>query len=235
MAEADLYPHIAITGTIGYSAQQFKDLFRSAALVGAVGPSFQWNILNYGRILNNVRLQDARLQELLTVYQNTVLTAAQDVENGLVTFLRAQQRAQFQAASVADAEEAVKIALKNQWPAGLIDFTRVTQLEQNLVQVQDTLAQARGEIALGLIQVYRALGGGWQIRLTGCEPTALPLPAEPGKAPEILPPPTPQEAPAPPNQAKTEVPSVRKSEIRNSKTEANSKHEIPNSKPSIED
>src|SRR5438067_1274858 len=88
---------------------------------GAVGPSFQWNILNYGRILNNVRLQDARLQELLTVYQNTVLTAAQDVENGLVTFLRAQQRAQFQAASVADAEEAVKIALKNQWPAGLID------------------------------------------------------------------------------------------------------------------
>src|SRR5207245_10633009 len=155
VAEADFYPHISITGTIGYSAQQFKDLFRSAALVGAVGPSFQWNILNYGRILNNVRLQDARLQELLTVYQNTVLTAAQDVENGLVSFLRAQQRAQFQAASVADAEEAVKIALKNQWPAGLIDFTRVTQLEQNLVQVQDTLAQARGEIGLGLIQVYR--------------------------------------------------------------------------------
>ena len=200
VAEADLYPHIAITGTIGYSAQQFKDLFRSAALVGAVGPSFQWNILNYGRILNNVRLQDARLQELLTVYQNTVLTAAQDVENGLVTFLRAQQRAQFQAASVADAEEAVKIALKNQWPAGLIDFTRVTQLEQNLVQVQDTLAQARGEIGLGLIQVYRALGGGWQIRLTGCEPTALPLPSEPDKAPEILPSPTPQSTPVPPRE-----------------------------------
>ena len=197
VAEADFYPHIAITGTIGYSAQHLKDLFRSASLAGAVGPSFQWNILNYGRILNNVRLQDARLQELLIVYQNTVLTAAQDVENGLVIFLRAQQRAQFQAASVADAEEAVKIALKNQWPAGLIDFTRVTQLEQNLVQVQDTLAQARGEIGLGLIQVYRALGGGWQIRLTGCEPSALPLPAEPGKAREILPSPTPQEAAGP--------------------------------------
>ena len=165
---------------------------------------------------------------MLIVYQNTVLTAAQDVENGLVIFLRAQQRAQFQAASVADAEEAVKIALKNQWPAGLIDFTRVTQLEQNLVQVQDTLAQARGEIGLGLIQVYRALGGGWQIRLTGCEPSALPLPAEPGKAREILPSPTPQEAPAPPNQAETEVPSVR--EIRNPKLENRSKYKARNPK-----
>src|SRR5713101_6797469 len=175
VAEADLYPHIAITGTIGYSAQQLKDFFRSAALVGSVGPSFQWNILNYGRILNNVRLQDARFQELVAVYQNSVLTAAQDVENGLVTFLRAQERTKFQAASVDDAEDAVKIAL-GQYQAGTIDFTRVTQLEQNLVLLQDTLAQARGEIALGLIQVYRALGGGWQIRLTGCEPTPLPLP-----------------------------------------------------------
>src|SRR6266436_2264649 len=100
---ADFYPHISITGTIGYSAQQIKELFRSAALVGVIGPSFQWNILNYGRILNNVRLQDARFQELVAAYQSAVLTAGQDVENGLVTFLRAQERTKFQAASVADA------------------------------------------------------------------------------------------------------------------------------------
>jgi hypothetical protein len=132
----------------------------------------------------------------VATYQNAVLTAAQEVENGLVTFLRAQQRAQFQAASVDDAEDAVKIAL-DQYQAGTVDFTRVTQLEQNLVLLQDTLAQARGEIALGLVQVYRALGGGWQIRLTGCEPTPLPLPGEPGKAREIVPSPTPQSTPVP--------------------------------------
>ncbi len=209
VAEADFYPHISITGTIGYSAQQIKDLFRSASLVGVIGPSFQWNLLNYGRILNNVRLQDARFQELVAVYQNTVLTAAQEVENGLVTFLRAQQRTQFQAASVDDAKEAVTIAL-GQYQAGTIDFTRVTQLEQNLVLLQDTLAQARGEIALGLIQVYRALGGGWEIRLTGCEPAVLPLSSEPGKAREILPSPTPQATPG-----TAETPSEKKSEIRN--------------------
>jgi outer membrane protein TolC len=186
VAEAEFYPHISITGTIGYSAQQLNRLFRSTSLEGNVGPSFQWNILNYGRILNNVRFQGARFQELVTAYQNTVLSAGQEVENGLVTFLQAHERTRYQAASVADAEEAVQIALA-QYKAGTIDFTRVTQLEQNLVLLQDTLAQARGEIALGLIQVYRALGGGWQIRLTGCEATALPGQGEPPPAYETLP------------------------------------------------
>jgi len=168
-----------------------------------------------------------RFQELVAVYQNTVLTAAQEVENGLVTFLRAQQRTQFQAASVDDAKEAVTIAL-GQYQAGTIDFTRVTQLEQNLVLLQDTLAQARGEIALGLIQVYRALGGGWEIRLTGCEPTVLPLPSEPGKAREILPPPTPQLTSVQAKPAVTETPSESKFEIQESKFEIRNKSKSRN-------
>jgi len=173
VAEANFYPHISITGTLGYSAEAFKNLFTPTAFNATAGPSVTWNILNYGRILNNVRLQEATFEELVAAYQNAVLTAAQDVENGLVTFLKAQQRTKFQAASVAEAEKAVKIGLV-QYKGGIIDFTRVTQLETTLVQLQDTLALAQGEIGLGLIQVYRALGGGWQIRLTGCETTALP-------------------------------------------------------------
>ncbi len=178
IAQAEFYPHISINGTIGVSAENFKDLFQERALAGNVGPGFTWNFLNYGRISNNVRLQDARFQELVATYQNTVLSAAQDAENGLVTFLRAQQRAKSQAASAADAKKAVDIAL-GQYAAGAIDLTRVTLLQQNLVGLEDTLAQAQGEIATGLIQVYRALGGGWEIRLgvTGSDPGVLP-PAE---------------------------------------------------------
>jgi NodT family efflux transporter outer membrane factor (OMF) lipoprotein len=172
IAESDLYPHISIIGTIGYSAEHLNDLFQPSALEGFVGPSFQWKILNYGRIVNNVRFQDARLREFVAAYQAQVLTAGQEVEDGLVTFLRAQQRTEFQAASVSDAEEAIKYAV-DQYRAGTIDFTRVAQLQENLVLFQDTLAQARGEIALGLIEVYRALGGGWQIRCTGCEPGTI--------------------------------------------------------------
>jgi len=74
---------------------------------------------------------------------------------------------------VADAKRAVDIVLA-QYAPGTTDLTRVTLLQQNLVPLEDTLAQSEGEIATGLIQVYRALGGGWEIRLTGCDPGPLP-------------------------------------------------------------
>ena len=169
IAEAQFYPFISINGTIGYSAQNLSGLFQEKAFTGRVGPAFTWNILNYGRLLNNKRLQEARFQELVITYRNTVLSADQDVENGLVTFLRAQQRTKSQAASVADLKKAVDIVLA-QYEAGTTDLTRVTLLQQNLVPLEDTLAQAQGEIATGLIQVYRALGGGWEIRLAGGNP-----------------------------------------------------------------
>jgi NodT family efflux transporter outer membrane factor (OMF) lipoprotein len=168
VAEAEFYPHLYINGTWQYSAEFFKNLWTQQGLNGTIGPTFTWNILNYGRILNNVHFQQASFQEQVVTYQNSVLSAAQEVENGLVTFLQAQQRTKFQADSVKDAEEAVQISVA-QYQAGTVDFTRVTQLELNLVTQQDTLAQAQGEIVTGLIQVYKALGGGWQIRETGCD------------------------------------------------------------------
>jgi NodT family efflux transporter outer membrane factor (OMF) lipoprotein len=184
VAEADFYPAISIVGTIGYSAEQFPNLFRSAAFDGTIGPAFQWKILNYGRIKNNVREQNAKFQELVANYQQTVLNANGEVENGLVTFLRAQVRTKFQSESVDRAQKAVSLGLV-QYKAGTVDFTRITQLEQNLVLQQNTLAQARGEIAQGLIQVYKALGGGWEIRNTGLGPV------EDGTTPNNLPPPAP--------------------------------------------
>jgi NodT family efflux transporter outer membrane factor (OMF) lipoprotein len=202
IAESEFYPHVSIDGTLGWSAQNLGHLFESSALNGSAGPSFTWNLLNYGRILNDVRFQNALFQELLAAYQNSVLTANQDVENGLVTFLRGQERTGHQQASVDAAVRAVNIAIK-QYEAGTTDFTTVTQVEQIQVQQQDLLAQAQGEIATGLIQIYRALGGGWQIRLTDCN-LQLPPPGAAnvqGANPETVPspkPPSPQELPTPP-------------------------------------
>ena len=153
--------------------------------------------MNYCRIANNVKLQDARFLELVATYQNTVLNANQEVEDGLVVFLRSQERTQFQQKSVDDAVAAVNVALL-QYKAGTTDFTTVTQVEQVQVLQQDTLAQAQGEIVTGLVQVYRALGGGWQIRLQNCQ-DCLPPPTGTLQAPqpteELFPPPTvpPQE------------------------------------------
>jgi NodT family efflux transporter outer membrane factor (OMF) lipoprotein len=184
VAEADFYPAISLVGTLDYTAEKFKNVFNPKAFNGTFGPSFQWDILNYGRIWNNVRLQDARFQELVTAYQNSVLNAQQDVENGLVTFLKAQQREKLQQESVNFAEKAVT-AIMGRYQQGLVEIIQVTQLQLIQLQAEDTLAQAQGEIPTGLIQVYRALGGGWQIRL-GDGATAEP-PAQPSA--ESLPPP----------------------------------------------
>jgi NodT family efflux transporter outer membrane factor (OMF) lipoprotein len=189
VAEADFYPAISIVGNLGWSAEQFSQVFTPGSFNGTIGPGFNWKILNYGRILNNVRLQDAKFKELVVAYQQSVLNADQETENGLVTFLKAQLRTRFQSTSVDEAQKAVALGLV-QYKAGTVDFTRITQLEQNLVLEQNTLAEARGEIGQGLIQTYRALGGGWEIR---CPGTGLddPVAIENGTPPVPPPPPVP--------------------------------------------
>jgi NodT family efflux transporter outer membrane factor (OMF) lipoprotein len=197
IAEADFYPAISIVGTIGYSAEEFPNLFRQAAFNGTIGPAFDWKILNYGRILNNVRVQRAKFEALVTDYQQTVLNADREAENGLATFLRSQTRTRFQSESVDRAEKAVKLGLV-QYQAGTVDFTRITQLEQNLVLQQNTLAQARGEIAQGLIQIYRALGGGWENRQMGLDASQTgPQVYVAPNAAQVPPAPPAQGAPAP--------------------------------------
>ena len=166
VAVADFYPHISIGGTIDYQSARFKYLFASKALNGSVGPSVQWDVLLYGRILNNVRLQDARFLELVEAYKQSVLNANQETENGLVTFLKAQERYQWQKKSV-DAGKSALDTVQTMYP-DKVDFTRVAQLLQTQVVLEDTLAQVQGEISIGLISVYKGLGGGWEIRNTGC-------------------------------------------------------------------
>jgi outer membrane protein TolC len=166
IAESDWYPRFSISGSIGVAAEHFGDLFRSPdSMMGVIGPSFRWDILNYCRILNNVRVQDARFQELAFTYQNTVLQAGAEAENSIVAFLDSQDRARRLAASVAAAARTVEISF-DQYRLGAIDFTPVVLFESTLAEQQDQLAVSQGSIALNLIATYRALGGGWQMRLT---------------------------------------------------------------------
>jgi hypothetical protein len=131
--------------------------------------------LNYGRLVNNVRVQDARFQELAYAYQDQVLVAGQQVEDAIVAFLRSQEQAQHLGASVTAATRTVEIT-NEQYNQGAIDFTSVFVFQENLTDQQDELAFVQGNIALNLIAVYRALGGGWQIRLDGSAPPV----SEPG-------------------------------------------------------
>ena len=168
VAAADLYPAISITGAFGGLASNVGgnnlwQAFHPAGRAFSVGPSFQWNLLNYGQITNNVRLQDATLQEYLVDYQNTVLKAQQEVENGISTFLLSRSQAEYLHRSVVAANGALHIATL-EYQQGTRDFTTVLTAEQNLYQAENNLAMATGNISTGLVSVFRALGGGWQIR-----------------------------------------------------------------------
>jgi len=168
VAKADLYPAFSLTGTFGFLSSdvgsfELSDMFQWKSRVAQAGPSFQWNFFNYGRITNNVRVQDARLEQLLTAYQNAVLKAQQEVEDNLVAFLKAQERADFLARSTAAAKGSLDLAVL-QYREGTKDFTTVLVAQQTLLNEQDNLATTLGNMASSLVGVYRALGGGWEIR-----------------------------------------------------------------------
>ena len=163
IAAADLYPRIAVTGKISVQAEEFRDLFTSQAQGGSIGPSFEWDVLNYGRIRNNVRAQEARLEQLVVSYQDTVLTANREVEDGLVAFLQNQRRVQSLAATVRETQRALELELIR-FKEGESDFTGVFVLQGDLVGKQDQWALAQGEVATSLVAVYKALGGGWDVR-----------------------------------------------------------------------
>jgi NodT family efflux transporter outer membrane factor (OMF) lipoprotein len=167
IAKADLFPTLSLLGNVGtvatdIASSSLGNVFTGSSLSYSTGPAVQWNILNYGQITNNVRVQDAKFQELLVDYQNTVLKAQQEVENGIATFIHSYDQVEFLQKSVDAAGGALNIA-KIQYRQGIADFTTVLTAEQNLYQAQNSLALATGSIALGLITTYRALGGGWQI------------------------------------------------------------------------
>jgi len=163
VSTADLYPQFVLAGSIGLSGESFSDQFESGSGAGFLSPLVNWNIFNYGRIKNNVRVQDARFQQLVTVYENVVLNAAREVEDGLVGFLRGQEEIANLENAVVASQRSVELSL-DQYEAGLTDFQRVLNSQAALLGQQDSLADARGRVVNSLVSTYRALGGGWQLR-----------------------------------------------------------------------
>lgn len=182
IAQSDLYPRLSLNGFLGYAANNFRDLFRTDSFTSFIIPSLQWNVLNYGRIANNIIAQDARLERKALEYQQTVLRGGREVEDGLIGFLQSQQAAASLQQSVAEAQRAVELVLL-QYEGGVTDFNRVYNTQSTLVVQQDQLAQAQGDIALRLVDVYRALGGGWKYFVGGEMPQARPQHAAPPAPP----------------------------------------------------
>ncbi len=176
VSRADLFPAFELFGSFGVltsssrntqsggqSGSGFSDMFESDSFEFFGGPAFRWNLFNYGRITNRVRIEDAILQQLIVNYEDTVIRAHQEVEDSLVGFLRKQEEAAFLLGSVQASQRSVDLSLL-QYKEGLVDYQRVLDTQRFLTDQQDVWTTTRGDVILNLIGMYKAMGGGWQIR-----------------------------------------------------------------------
>ncbi len=172
-AKADYFPSFTLFGSLGFEAadsvdsrsnnSKFSDLFKGDSLFYSAGPGITWDFLNYGRIANQVRVEDARFQELAVNYENTVIRAAQEVEDAMVGFLQTQDAVAFLADAVKASKRSVDLSMI-QYREGLVDYQRVLDTQRFLTDQQDQLVATAGSVHLNLVGMYRALGGGWEIR-----------------------------------------------------------------------
>jgi NodT family efflux transporter outer membrane factor (OMF) lipoprotein len=174
VAQADLYPTFVLAGSVGLAAADSTDttrtgssgvgeLFDAGALQLSGGPQFSWNLFNYGRIKNNVRVQDARLQPLLVNYQDTVLRAAQEVEDAIAAYVNGKQETEILGRTVISARRSSELSVIR-YQEGFSDYQRVLDSQQSLFTQQQRYIDAQGQTVRSLIALYKALGGGWQLR-----------------------------------------------------------------------
>jgi NodT family efflux transporter outer membrane factor (OMF) lipoprotein len=168
IARTELFPSFTLFGSVGWSANdngdnELGDIFNSNSFFYSFGPAFKWNLFNYGRLKNQVRIQDARLQQLVTAYQNTVLDAAREVEDSMTGYIYAKREAEYVRQGVTSSKQSMEMAML-QYEEGFVDYQRVLDSTRSLTQKQDQYAQLRGKIVTNVIALYKALGGGWQIR-----------------------------------------------------------------------
>lgn len=160
VATADLYPKLRLFGSIGLESIDEGEILSGNSLAWSVGPSASWNIFNAGAVRRNIAVQSVRVDQALVQYESTVLLALEEVENILTAYAKEQNRHEYLAAAITAARRADELA-REQYQAGLVDFSNVLDTQQALLTLTDTLAQNEGAMVSNLVRLYKAFGGGW--------------------------------------------------------------------------
>jgi multidrug efflux system outer membrane protein len=161
VSTAELFPKFSLTGVYGFQSDRLDRLVRDGSNFWRIGPGVQWPILNLKRILNNINATQAVREETLARYEKSVLLSLEEVENALVLLSQEKQRTAALGQAVKANTLAVDLALQR-YKSGLQSYLSVLDAESALFTAQDQLAQSRQNRAVGLVALYKALGGGWE-------------------------------------------------------------------------
>jgi NodT family efflux transporter outer membrane factor (OMF) lipoprotein len=168
VAKAQLFPSLSLLGSFGFASintgnNNIGDLFQWNSRAISLGPSLSIPLFNYGQLTNQVRAQDAAFQQSILNYQNVVLSAQQEVQDNLAGYTHGKQAVDALTKANTSATESTRLAMIR-YQAGESDYTPVLNAEQAQLRVQNSLVLAQGGLPQSVIGLYRALGGGWQIR-----------------------------------------------------------------------
>jgi NodT family efflux transporter outer membrane factor (OMF) lipoprotein len=162
VATAQLYPNLSLSGSIGVTADSASDLLSGALQSNRYGLSLSMPIFRAGALRQNIKAQNALVDQALASYEGTVLAAYEEVENALTDWVNEQRRHRSLMDAATSARLASELALL-QYNSGLVDFQSVLTADRQLISTEDALAVSDGELTSNLVRLYKALGGGWSV------------------------------------------------------------------------
>jgi outer membrane protein, multidrug efflux system len=158
---AELFPKFSLTGMGGFQSFSASDWFAPGGKYWSAGPSVTWRILDYGRVRSQIKAASAQADQSLAIYEKTVLSAFEDVENALVAYANEQTRYRALSDAAAANRHSLELA-EERYRGGLTDFLNVLDAQRSLYQTEDQLANSQGAVSVSLVALYKALGGGWE-------------------------------------------------------------------------
>ena len=158
IAEADFYPAISLFGSVGWSGNTVSGSPNTGSI--AVGPSITWNVFDYGRISNNVRVQDARLQQSIEAFQNSVLQAAREIDDAAISVVKTREQQAFLDEALSAAQRSLELA-NTRYAEGYASFQRVLDAQRAQFSQAELALVNRGNQISSIISFYKAIGGGW--------------------------------------------------------------------------
>lgn len=161
VATAELYPQFSLSGFFGLQSGSLSNLFSSNSVTWGMGFPIRWRIFEGGRIRSEIEVQEARTEQALKIYEQTVLLAIEEIEGSINRFTQEQDRRDALRRAVAAAQESVTLSI-DLYRQGLVDFQNVLDSQRSLLSFQDAMAESEGAVAANLVAVYKALGGGWR-------------------------------------------------------------------------
>lgn len=160
IATADLYPTLSLGGSVGLESLELEDLGDGGSFFFSIVPRINWPIFTGGKIRNRIRAEEARTAQALAAYEQTVLRALEEVQNALVAYGQEKMRRDRLREAVQASQRAVDL-VETQYLSGLTNFQNFLDSQRSLFRQQDELAESAGQVINNLIDLNRALGGGW--------------------------------------------------------------------------